>query len=350
VGNTDVGTGPAGSAGDPTTSVTGSGQGGTAATTASTSVGAGVGGSVGAGTGGSTGGNGGSSGGTGPVADASAGAGGSGGTAGTTGTGGTAVDAGNDIRDAAVEPRVDAPIDAPPEASCGSATQCALKAGLVHRYTFTGTGTAVTDSVGTANGTVMNTTLAGNGTLVLAAGSNQYVDLPNGIIKSLTNASFEFWVTWGGGAQWQRLFDFGNTTGAENTQGTASTSFYFTPLGGGPTMMFAAFKRSDVTGPNETRAIGAGALPTTPMLQLTVVVDDANNQLLVYRNGTVDGMTAFTDSLSLLTDVNNWIGRSQYADPGFGGTLHEFRIYNVALTQAQVQAAFAGGTDPTFLN
>ena len=293
---TDVG----GAAGVGSTSVTGSGQGGSAGT----SVSAGAGGtSVGAsgvatGAGGSTGGIGGATGGSAPV---DAGTAGSAGTAGTGGAGGAmVVDAGSDVRDAVAEPRIDAPIDAPPETGCMNATQCALKAGLVHRYSFSGTGNMATDSVGTANGTISGTTLNGSGSLVLAAGSNQYVDLPNGIIKALSNATFEFGNV-GGGAQSQRLFDFGNTTGNEGTQGTASTSFYFTPLGGTPTMMFAAFKRSDVTGPNETRAIGAGALPTNTMLQLTVVVDNTNNRITVYRNGTADGTVAFNDTLSLLT-------------------------------------------------
>ena len=266
-------------------------------------------------------------------------------TPGTAGSAGGGMDAAPDVREAAV--------DAPPEVSCGSPAQCALKAALVHRYTFAGTGTTVTDSVGTSNGTVVGATLGGNGSLTLAGGTtNQYVNFPNGMIKALSNATFEFWVTWNGGAAWQRLFDFGDTTpAAEDTQGIAATSFYLTPLGGGPTVMFAAFKRADQTGPMETRAIAAAGLATGTMIQLTVVVDDAGNQLRLYRDGMADGTVTLHDSLSTLNDVNVWLGRSQYtADPEFAGIFHEFRIYNVALTQAQIQAAFAGGTDPAFLN
>jgi hypothetical protein len=81
------------------------------------------------------------------------------------------------------------------------------------------------------------------------------------------------------------------------------------------------------------------------------VLDDTNNQMLLYRNGTMEGMTAWTDSLSLLTDVNNWIGRSQYTgDPNLAATLHEFRIYNSALSSTAIRTSFMGGTDPAFLN
>lgn len=295
------------------------------------------------------GGSGGGAGGSQPVVDSS-GMGGSVGVGGAGGNGGSGV--GFDAREATVDSAPDASIDAPPEAGCTNPTQCALKAALVHRYSFNGTGTTATDSVGNANGTVVGTTLSGNGSVIFAGGtSDQYVDLPNGIIRQLTNATLEIWLTWSGGAAWQRVFDFGNATGDGGTQGMASTSLYLTPLGGGPTVMFAALKRSDQVSTAETRALTAAGLATGPLTQLAVVVDDTNNQLLIYRNGAVDGSVALTDSLSVLTDVNNWLGRSQYvADPHFGGTIYEFRIYNVALSQASLQVSFAGGTDPAFLN
>ena len=49
-------------------------------------------------------------------------------------------------------------------------------------------------------------------------------------------------------------------------------------------------------------------------------------------------------------DVDNWIGRSLHPeDPNLNGTVHEFRIYDAALSQAAVRASFLGGTDPAFL-
>src|SRR6266542_1829695 len=71
------------------------------------------------------------------------------------------------------------------DAGCSNATLCSiLKSALVHRYSFDGTGTVATDSVGAAHGTVVNAELAGDGTVVLdGASSDQYVDLPNGIVR-----------------------------------------------------------------------------------------------------------------------------------------------------------------------
>jgi hypothetical protein len=300
--------------------------------------------------------------------DAGGPSGGSGGTAaagsdvGGGGAGGSVVlDAGSDDGPAEVamveEPPADtadvlSDISAEVSVDSGCGSPCILKAALLHRYSFSGTGTRATDSVGQAHGTLVNATLTGTGTVVLAGGTtDQYVDLPNGIVRSLNNATFEAWVTWNGGTGWQRLFDFGNSNGAEGTQSNASTSLYLTPQGGGPTVMLVAFKRSDQMGVNETRATAAQGLPTGTPAHLAVVVDATNTVMTLYRNGVVEGSVAFRDSLSLLNDVNNWLGRSQYVNnDSFGGTIDEFRIYAIALSRSDVQASFAAGPNAPFLN
>jgi hypothetical protein len=73
--------------------------------------------------------------------------------------------------------------------------------------------------------------------------------------------------------------------------------------------------------------------------------------MILYRNGQFEASAVHLGSFSMLNDVNNWLGRSQYAaDAAFTGTLHEFRIYDAALSPAMVQESFLGGTDPPFLN
>ena len=82
---------------------------------------------------------------------------------------------------------------------------------LLHHYPFDGTGTTATDVVGGADGTVVNTTLS-DGTVVLAGGtSDQYVELPAGLISAWPNVTVEVWTTWNGGGVWQRVLDFGNS-------------------------------------------------------------------------------------------------------------------------------------------
>jgi hypothetical protein len=239
------------------------------------------------------------------------------------------------------------------DAGCANPALCStLKSALVHRYSFSGTGTVVTDSVGTANGTVMNTRLAGDGSLVLAgASSDQYVDLPSGIIKSMTNATFEAWVVWNGCGGWERIFDFGDAGGGKNVRGYAVTTLYLTPQSmNGRDVMFGAFKRADQDPLNETRAASNFPLPAGVLAHVALVVDGTNHLMTLYEDGAFEGSVAFSDALSMLNDVNVWLGRSQYsADPSFGGTLHEFRIYNTALSGPAIQTSYLGGPNASFL-
>jgi hypothetical protein len=204
---------------------------------------------------------------------------------------------------------------------------------------------------------VVNTRLSGNGSVTLSgATGNQYVGLPSGIVSQLTNATFEVWVTWNGGGGWQRIFDFGDGV-VVGPDIKGSTTLYLTPKAGsspnysGPATLLTAFKRADQTTAQELNLWATTAMATGTVVHVAVVVDDSNNQIALYRNGILENSSPFSDSLSLLNDVNNRLGQSQYsADPEFGGTIFEFRIYNVALSASLIQASFAAGSDAPGLN
>jgi hypothetical protein len=241
---------------------------------------------------------------------------------------------------------------APGVCGCGTPESCIdLKNALVHRYRFLGMGTQATDSVGTAHGTVVNTTLSGSGTVVLAGGtSDQYVNLPNDIIHTLTNATFESWITWQGGNAWQRIFDFGDElTQTENAQGTGRSYLFFTATTGGAAgVLRSAFQKA---GSTETIVNSVKPMPVGAMTHVAVVADDQNNKLSIYLNGALEASTTWNDSLSLIHDINVWLGRSQYAaDPELGATYHEFRIYNVALSPDDLALSAKLGPDPGFLD
>src|SRR5438477_9080348 len=84
----------------------------------------------------------------------------------------------------------------------------AVHADLKHRYSFNeASGTVAKDSVGGADGTLLGGASLSGGKVTLD-GNDGYVDLPNGIISKLTDATFEAWVTFSGeGGAWQRVFD-----------------------------------------------------------------------------------------------------------------------------------------------
>jgi len=336
-----------GGAGKPTSVAGAASVAGTAGTTGTTSLPSG-------GSPGSNGGDVGGSGGTGTTtagtAGASTGAGGEGGAEGT-------------VTDACPsDPAKTAPGVCGcglPDADTATLASCkGLKSALVHRYDFEGTGTTVTDRVGTAHGALKGgATLSqvdGKGAAVLNGGaSGAYVDLPNGLISKLSSATLEAWLTWGGGNAWQRIFDFGDSTNAapEDNPASGKSYLFLTPMtdtaSGG--VMRAVYSLAGGAAAVETRLEGLEAMPQV-LAQVVLVVDSESDKLVLYVNGAKASEQAFAGALASINDVNAWLGRSQYnVDPELSGTFHDFRIYAAALTPLQIATSFAGGTDPAFL-
>jgi hypothetical protein len=234
-----------------------------------------------------------------------------------------------------------------------------LKALLAHRYSFNGTGTAATDSIGTAHGTIMggtNATLSG-GSLALSGDlgarytNEGYVQLPAGIIDALTSATFEAWVTWRGagtsGSQvWQRIFDFGSqvTSGSDLI---GRTYLFLTPHATSSGYVRVAYSVNGSA--NETFVNGTGAFPLNVQTYIAVVIDDPSDTMTLYMDGAATGSVALTGTLAAIDNANSWLGRSNYAvDPELNGILHEFRIYRVPLTLTQIQTSYQAGPDPAF--
>lgn len=236
----------------------------------------------------------------------------------------------------------------PGQCGCGVPESCTeLKGGLAHRYSFNTAGSVAADTVGGANATIVGTT-ASAGKLTFDGAATAYLDLPNGKISTLKDASFEIWLTWGGGSVWQRIFDFGTNDKGEGNQGIGTKYLYLTPSEGATgNVLRAAFSLNGVGA--ETVLRGSAPLPTGSAQHLVLVIDDTKNQARLYLNGSVAAVTGFAQSLSSLDDVNNWVGRSNFTDTPLKGTIDEFRIYKVALTDAQVSASFGFGPNPAFL-
>jgi hypothetical protein len=234
----------------------------------------------------------------------------------------------------------------------GAVVSCAgLRDALAHRYRFDGSGTTVSDARGDRDGVVINGQLDGSGALALAGGtSDEYVDLPNGLISALTSATFEVWLTWNGGSGWQRIFDFGdNNNAAEGAQGTGTSYLFLTPQTAGTSAVLRVSYTTSGSA-NETRISASAALPSSGMRHVAVVIDDGADQMHLYQDGAPVGSEEFTGALSSLADVNNWLGRSQYSsDPELAASLHELRIYDAPLSAAQIALSFADGPDPAYL-
>jgi hypothetical protein len=240
--------------------------------------------------------------------------------------------------------------------------------GLVHRYSFDGVGTAVPDSIGGADGTVVGASLTGQGTLTLVGLTGdqaQYVVLPHGLLRELHDATFEAWINWAGSAAhdgtrtpWQRIFDFGaGTNGIEGEQASGADPLnylFLTPQTARRTATEELSARAAYQVPHNPQSVSLETVVNTgPLLidvdtHVGVVIDSRAHRMSLFVNGAIVATTNLVqdDPLSYVYDINDWLGRSQFpADDGFTGSFLEFRIYSVALTAAQLQASYDAGPD-----
>lgn len=209
---------------------------------------------------------------------------------------------------------------------------------LKHRYSFNeapGTPTAI-DSVSAANATLMpGADFTGTGRLALD-GTNGYVVLPSPLVSVLSNATFEVWVTPTSAGNWQRIFDFGIDNGAG-----AGSSYVFLSARGAPGVRFTV-KPTD--GPEAPILNAETPLMIGQPSHLVAVYNASAGVATLYQNGQFIASGTIVTPLSAIPDVNNWLGRSQYAsDALFAGTYDEFRIWDGPMMPSQVQASYATG-------
>lgn len=226
---------------------------------------------------------------------------------------------------------------------------------LKHRYSFSEApgSTTVRDTVGGADGILRGTgaTFSGAGTLSLPGGGVStdpaeiiagYVDLPNGLINSLVNVSFEAWVTWEGAGPWQRIFDFGTSAAGEDLS-TGQGNYLFLSPAGPANLRFAV--RDPRTGAEPTQLTSTAPLANGTEVYVAVAYDFTQNQARLYSNAVLVASGPAAVPLTLINDVNNWLGRSQWPDAMFQGVFNEFRIWQGVLSADQVAANYAAGPD-----
>ena len=208
---------------------------------------------------------------------------------------------------------------------------------LAHRYSFTSN---ANDSVGTANGTLQGNAVISNGAVVLD-GTNSFVNLPGGLISSLNDVTFETWVTPTVGHAWGRVFDFGSNTGGAGGQGTGQTYAMLTTVAGSGGPLRFAYTTSG--GPGEFPVLNGPLITNNLPYFFAVVYSPSANISGIYVNGSLVASGTAPGPLSSISDVNDWLGKSQYNDPYFGGSIDEFRIWQSALSAAQIAMDYSNG-------
>lgn len=212
-------------------------------------------------------------------------------------------------------------------------TVIAVPTTLTHRYSFT---SDASDSVGTADGTLMGNATISGGKAVLDGTGGTYIDLPGGLINISTNGAvtIDAWVDFGDVPNWTRLFDFGNDGG--------SSELYLTP--GGPGNGNNHWLSENISGGRTTEWRGAWR---NLSLHVTCVIDPLNSKMAVYKNGVLEYERRNASApLSLLSTNLAVIGRSLVAaDPYLPASIDEFRIYTGALTPQEIAMGQQSGPD-----
>jgi len=159
-------------------------------------------------------------------------------------------------------------------------------------------------------------------------GTNAYVDLPIGpLMPTLTDMTVATHINFvGGSSAWQRIFDFGS--------GTSSYMFLCPRQGTSGNMRFGI--RSATVA---EQIVNSPAAMTVGWHHTAIVIDSQARTLTLYVDGepVASGVTSVLPK-DLGTTTQNWLGRSQYTADGYlHGSLDDLRIYNRALSQAELR-------------
>lgn len=146
----------------------------------------------------------------------------------------------------------------------------------------------------------------------------QYAMADAGVVD-YEDITISAWVYWNGGANWQRLFDFGNDT----------NHYMFLTLNQGSQCRFV------LRNGGGEQIIGISPLPTNQWVFVTATLGGNTGRL--YVNGELRG----TNTGMSINPIDfraqlNYVGKSQYPDPYFNGRIDDLKIYNYARTTEQV--------------
>ncbi len=213
-----------------------------------------------------------------------------------------------------------------PYSGAAGATTLATTPGLVAAYSFDeGSGTAVADASGNGNGGTVGaaawTTAGKYNKALVFNGTSSLVSINDSASLHLQAAmTLEAWVNpTAVTASWRDVIYKGN----DNYYLMATTHLNSVPASGGT-----------IAGAG-TDVFGTGALALNTWAHLAVTYDGA--ALRLYVNGTQVATKAQTGQIQVSVNPLQ-IGGDQFYGQYFKGTIDEVRVYNLALTAAQVQS------------
>ncbi|MET9793577.1 family 43 glycosylhydrolase [Streptomyces canus] len=161
------------------------------------------------------------------------------------------------------------------------------------------------------------------------ATGSPYVKIPSGVLRNADSVTVSTYAKWKGGNSFQWLFGLGPDS---------DKYLFATPSNGGNSLYSAITKASWSA---ESKLTAGSQLTPGEWRHVTVTLDGASGAMVLYVDGVEAARTTTTIKPSELYDANKdysgYIGKSLYgADPYFGGEVDDFRIYDRALSAAEV--------------
>jgi hypothetical protein len=232
---------------------------------------------------------------------------------------------------------------------------------LTHRYQFSEAGGAaangaqVSDTVGTAHGFIRGTGANFTGSQVTlpggASGTAPYVDLPNGLLSSNNEVTFEGWMTISGSQNWSRVFDFGTSSSGEIAApggGFSGTEYLLisAQIGTNQGAKRLAMRDNNVEQMSDINDLAANGQQFHFAVVYSATANNGQPLVSYYKDGVFLGSLATTYRLQNIIDNNNWLGRSNFsADNNTQGSYNEFRIWNGVLPASAISDNFGAGPD-----
>jgi hypothetical protein len=241
-------------------------------------------------------------------------------------------------------------------------------AALTHRYSFA---TDASDSVGGANGTLMNTATVAGGQLQLnnpnfsgPSSAGGYLALPASILPSSGSVTIEQWFTFTGSGFFTEAYTFSDNNHDASGPGQFNGQYLMhtisapqggpVPSGGGSHLAqsVAGWGGGETDAFSTTPGLGAGGggyLDDGGTYMAATVIDGTAGTLSYYLYRVSDGLGGLQQTiaaipLSSYSFTDAYLGRSAFAgDNATSGVVDEFRIYNHAASTADIAADFAAG-------
>lgn len=236
-------------------------------------------------------------------------------------------------------------------------TFAAAHATLIHEWKFNETsGTTLFDSVGSAHASVVVSNGGGGFTLTGAAvkldggasATADYINIPNTVFNGLTDVTIEIWAEPHSFQNWGRVIDMGTGDAVPNpTTDNFRLSWSINADGNQQRFGLRPFAAVD----------SALVTPLNQIYHYAIVWSATGGpggqaQISWYRDGAfVTNQVVGSSSIAVIANLAQkaiWLGRSPFpADSTANASYHEMRIYNTALTPAEIALDTLRGPDNT---